>query len=115
MMIRHIVLMKCQAEASQEDIEAMFAALAALQEKIPGILAFEGGANNSPEGLTRGYTHGFTMDFADEEARDEYLPHPEHKKAQEFMRKVLDNTPENVLVMDFAIEATDTYDVYHTS
>ena len=114
-MIRHIVLMKCQADASQKDIQAMFAALAALEESIPGILAFEGGANNSPEGLFRGYTHGFTMDFADEQARAVYLPHPEHKKAQEFMRKVLDPSPDNVLVIDFPIEDTDTYDVYQTS
>ncbi|MDY0093828.1 MAG: Dabb family protein [Candidatus Vecturithrix sp.] len=114
-MIRHIVLMKCQAKASPKDIEAMFAALAALQEHIPGILAFEGGANNNPEGLARGYTHGFTMDFADEQARDAYLPHPEHKKAQEFMRKVLDHSPDNVLVMDFPMEDTETYDVYQTS
>jgi len=55
------------------------------------------------------------MDFADEEARAAYLPHPEHKKAQEFMRKVLDKSPDNVLVMDFPIEDTGTYDVYQTS
>lgn len=104
MMIRHIVLMKCKPDASQRDIDEMFAALAALKDKIPGILAFEGGENNSPEGINRGYIHGFTIDFADEQARETYLPHPEHKKAQVKMQNVLDNSADCVLVFDFLIE-----------
>lgn len=102
-MIRHLVLMKCRADEAQTDLDAMFAALAALQEQIPGIVAFAGGANASPEGLTRGYTHGFTMDFADAAARDAYLPHPAHKHTQTFMRTVLDDSPDCVLVLDFAL------------
>ena len=114
-MIRHIVLMKCKPDASAPDIEAMFAALEAIQDSIPGILAFEGGANNSSEGLNRGYTHAFTMDFADAHTREEYLPHPEHKRAQTFMQKVLANVPDKVLVLDFPISDTETYDLYQTS
>ncbi len=48
-MINLIVLMKCQAKASQKDIEAIFAALATLWAIFRNALAFEGGANNSPE------------------------------------------------------------------
>lgn len=114
-MIRHIVLMKCRPDASQQDIDTMFDALGALPEMIPGVLAFEGGINNSPEGLERGYTHGFSMDFADEEVRAQYLPHPEHKHAQVFMQKVLANVPDNVLVLDFSMSDTETYEVYQTS
>ena len=114
-MIRHIVLMKCQPAAAPHDIDAMFAALSALTQSIPGILAFEGGMNNSPEGLDRGYTHAFTMDFADNEARDAYLPHPEHEHAQTFMRKVLADVPDNVLVLDFPIENTEAHDLYQTA
>ena len=114
-MIRHIVLMKCKPEASKGEIDNVFAALAALKDTIPGILAFEGGENNSPEGINRGYTHGFTMDFADEQTRETYLPHPEHEKVKTKIRKILDRSPDNVLVIDFPIESTDTYDVYQTS
>ena len=114
-MIRHIVLMKCKPDASQQDIDDMFAALAALKERIPGILAFEGGKNNSPENINRGYTHGFTIDFADEKAREVYLPHPEHEKVKTTIQKVLDGSADCVLVVDVSIEDTDTYEVYQTS
>ena len=114
-MIRHIVLMKCKPEASKADIDEVFAALEALKDAIPGILAFEGGENNSVEGINRGYTHGFTMDFADEQVRETYLPHPEHQKVVAKIRNIIDGSSESVLVMDFTIEDTETYDVYQTS
>ena len=114
-MIRHMVLMKCKPEASKAEIAEVFAALEALKDTIPGILAFEGGEDNSVEGKTQGYTHGFTMDFADEQVRDTYLPHPEHQKVVAKIRTILDGSPESVLVMDFAIEDTETRDVYQTS
>jgi hypothetical protein len=55
------------------------------------------------------------MDFADEDVRASYLPHPEHKNAQIPMRKVLTDDDDRVLVIDFEIENTDTYDVYQSS
>ncbi|GAK48914.1 stress responsive alpha-beta barrel domain protein [Candidatus Moduliflexus flocculans] len=102
-MIRHLVLMKCQPGIPAAQIDNLFAALAALKEKIPGILAFEGGQNNSPEGIARGYTHAFTMDFTDEQARDAYLPHAEHQNVATKIREILDGSPESVLVVDFAM------------
>jgi heme-degrading monooxygenase HmoA len=114
-MIRHIVLLKCKADASAAEIEAVFTALAALQETIPGILAFESGENTSTEGKSRGYTHGFTMDFADEQARQTYLPHPDHEKVKLQIRRIVDERPDSVLVLDFPIEDTETRDVYQTS
>lgn len=76
-MIRHIVLVKFKAEA---DLATIFAALKALQAKIPGIASITSGKDTSPEGLQRGNTHGFTVDFTDAKSRDAYLPHPEHQK-----------------------------------
>ncbi len=114
-MIRHIVLMKCKPDAARHDIDAMFAALAALTQSIPGVLACEGSANNSPEGLNHGYTHAFTMDFVDEATRAAYLPHPEHKHAQTFMQTVLTDLPDKVLVLDFSIENSETRELYQTS
>ncbi|MAU06345.1 MAG: stress protein, partial [Deltaproteobacteria bacterium] len=40
---------------------------------------FSGGPYTSDEGLNQGYTHGFIMTFIDVEARNHYLPHPEHQ------------------------------------
>ncbi len=110
-MIRHIVLMKCKSEVSQQEINDVLAALEALKNTIPGILAVDTGENNSPEGINRGYTHGFTMDFADEQARETYLPHPEHKKVQAKMQKILDKSADCVLVFDFPVKE----DVYRSS
>jgi hypothetical protein len=100
-MLRHIVLMKCKPAIPQAEIDKVFAALAALQTKISGILAFAGGANNSPEGLAQGYTHGFTIDFADEQARAVYWPHPEHRKVVAQMQSILVESLDRVLVLDF--------------
>jgi hypothetical protein len=42
-------------------VEAVFQELRAFRQAIPGITAFQGGADSSPEGLLQGFTHGFTM------------------------------------------------------
>ncbi len=76
-MIRHVVLVHFKPDA---DISKIFAALKALQHKIDGIISISAGSNSSPEGLQRGNSHGFTVDFVDAAARDAYLPHPEHRQ-----------------------------------
>lgn len=76
-MIRHTVLIRFKPDAN---VPAIFAALKGLQQSIPGITAISAGRDVSPEGLQRGHTHGFTVDFVDAAARDAYLPHPEHQK-----------------------------------
>ncbi len=75
-MIRHVVLVRFKPDA---DTSKIFSALKALQDKIPGIIAITACADTSPEGLQRGNTHGFTVDFRDAASRDAYLPHPEHR------------------------------------
>jgi hypothetical protein len=95
--------MKCKPEATKEQIKQVFTAIAALKDSIPGILAFEAGENNSPEGINRGYTHAFTMDFVDEQARDTYLPHPEHEKVKVQIGQILAEISDSVLVVDFPV------------
>jgi hypothetical protein len=77
MTVRHIVLVHFKPDA---DVPAIFAALTSLQQKIPGVVAISAGRDCSPEGLQRGNSYGFTVDFVDAAARDAYLPHPEHQK-----------------------------------
>ena len=64
-MIRHIVLCKVKAEADPAEVAAVWEGLAALVGVVPGLLGSHFGADVSPEGIGRGYTHGFTMDFED--------------------------------------------------
>jgi hypothetical protein len=80
-MIRHIVLVQFDAEAAESERQAIFADLARLEAVVPGMREFRAGANNSPEGLDRGFTHAFTIDFDNTAARDAYLAHPDHRTA----------------------------------
>ena len=79
-MIRHVVLFKLRKGLPEKVADDIFIALKALQQQMPGILSVSTGRDQSPEGLQRGNTHGFTVDFADAAARDAYLPHPAHQK-----------------------------------
>ncbi len=99
-MIRHVVLLKLHnaAEATQ-----IFTALKALQPQIPGILTIASGIDCSPEGLQRGYTHGFTVDFIDAAARDAYLPHPAHQIVGGMVVAACEGGVDGVLVLDFEI------------
>lgn len=77
-MIRHIVLLHVADSTSRETINEIFAGFGGLVHKLPGARVVTSGPNVSPEGLDRGYRHGFVMDFDDGAARDAYLAHPDH-------------------------------------
>lgn len=99
-MIRHTVLCRFRKDA---DIAGVEAAIKGLQAKIPGILAVTFGANNSPEGLAKGFTHGFSVDFTDAAARDAYLPHPDHQVAGKAVVAALDGGLEGLAVLDWEV------------
>ena len=97
--VKHIALLKFKESTSQESIDQVFSDLLDLSENIPGVEDYVSGLNNSPEGLTQGYTHGFVMTFTDAAARDAYLPHPDHEK---FKTAALPHV-ETVVVFDFEV------------
>jgi hypothetical protein len=99
-MIRHTVLCHFRADA---DADAVFAAIKGLQAKIPGILAITCGRDNSPEGLQKGFTHGFTVDFIDAAARDAYLPHPEHQIVGKMVIAAMEGGFEGLAVVDWEV------------
>lgn len=99
-MIRHTVFCRLRGDA---DIAAISAALKGLQSKIDGILAITFGADCSPEGLQKGFTHGFTVDFATAAARDAYLPHPEHQKAGAMIMAAVDGGVGGLAVVDWEV------------
>ena len=76
--VRHVVVFKYRPTATAVQIQQVTDAFRALQNSIPGILAFEQGVNNSPQGKNLGFTHVYTLTFESAAARDAYLPHPEH-------------------------------------
>ena len=100
-MIRHIVLCKVSAEADPAEVAAVWEGLAALEGVVPGLLGSHFGADVSPEGIARGYTHGFTMEFEDRAALEGYLVHPAHVKAGARLVGICVGGVEGVLVVDF--------------
>lgn len=100
-MITHMVLLKLRRDVPQAEIDGIFADLAALRRKIDGISSFASGAYASPEGLQRGYTHGFCMTFASAAARDAYLPHPAHELVKARVLEALEGGVAGALAFDF--------------
>jgi hypothetical protein len=80
-----------------EQIDAVVADFGKLKERIPGITAYEWGANVSPEGLNQGFTHCFTLSFASEEDRNGYLLHAAHQAFVDTLGACLERS----LVIDY--------------
>ena len=95
--LRHVVLFKFKDDTPPAEVKKIEDAFRALPSKIPTVVDFEWGTNNSPEGLADGFTHCFLVTFKDDKGRAEYLPHPEHKAFVGVLRPHLDK----VLVVDY--------------
>ena len=97
--VHHLVFFKYKEGTTAEQIDEVRHAFGELPAKISGLTGYQAGVNNSPEKLSRGFDHAFLLTFANERARDDYLPHPAHKAFGTVVRKVL----EKPLVLDFTV------------
>ncbi|AHM62647.1 stress responsive alpha-beta barrel domain-containing protein [Flammeovirgaceae bacterium 311] len=97
--MRHIVVFKYKPDATEEQIEKVTKAFGDLKDKIPGIVSFEHGINDSPENKNLGFTHVYLLTFEDAQARDTYLPHPEHKKFGQLLGEL--GILEDAFVVDY--------------
>jgi hypothetical protein len=89
--VHHMVLLKFKPNTPPAKIAGLFVELGRLQPQMTGMEHFGGGPYASPEGLNQGFTHGFLMTFADADARNQYLSHPEHERIKsEFLPTVAD-------------------------
>ena len=95
--LRHVVLFKFKEGTAPEDVKKVEDGFRALPEKIPQIVSFEWGTNNSPEGLAQGFTHCFLVTFKCEKGRAAYLPHPAHKAFVKVLKPHIDT----LLVIDY--------------
>ena len=95
--IRHIVLVCFKPDADTASRAEAIAHFTRMRTEIPGVTAFEQGANNSLEGKSKGLTHAFVLTFESAAARDAYLPHPAHQALSSRLRAVIDD----VLVFDY--------------
>jgi hypothetical protein len=100
--VTHIGLLRVREDVPTCEVDRVFDEIATLRSKIPGILSCVWGPYSSPEGIGRGYTHGFCMTFVDEAARDAYLPHPEHLRVARLVCSIVETrSMDGVLAFDF--------------
>ncbi len=99
MPLRHLVLLKFTPDTPPAQQKALEDAFAALADKLPAVQSLEWGTNNSPEGLSKGFTHCFALSFADVGARAAYLTDPEHLAFVAQLQSALDD----VLVLDYTV------------
>lgn len=78
--LRHVVLFKYKPDVTPAQLDEINLAFQNLKHQIPTVMDFERGVNNSPEGLNKGFTHGYLLTFASESDRDVYLKHPAHQE-----------------------------------
>ncbi len=102
-MIRHIVLIRFRAATPAADIAALFAELAAIAGKVPGLLSIHSGKSESPEGIERGYLHGFTVDFTDWAALAAYQDHPDHRRLGAALIAAAEGGLDGILVFDLPV------------
>ena len=95
--LQHVVMFQFTDATTDADVEKISSAFANLENEIDEVIAFEGGADVSIEGLQNGFTHCFCVTLTGEEGREAYLPHPAHKAFGELV------TPhvEKVIVLDY--------------
>jgi len=95
--LRHVVLLQFKPEASGGQVREVLEAFQALGKQIDLIAGLESGSNNSPEGLSEGFTHAFTLTFRSAADRDQYLHDPIHQSFVQSALPVL----ERVCVVDY--------------
>lgn len=98
--VRHIVVFKYKPDATEAQIAEVTAAFRDLKGRIPGLIDFEHGVNDSPEGKNLGFTHVYLLTFENAAARDAYLPHPEHKAFGAVLGRL--GVLEDAFVVDYA-------------
>ncbi|WP_337266307.1 Dabb family protein [Oryzifoliimicrobium ureilyticus] len=102
-MILHCVFLRFKSALSADEKKELLEAVSGLKAKIPGIVSVSYGPNVSPEGLHGGFVDGFTVTFESVEARDAYLPHPDHVAVGERLVAATDGGLSGILVFDLEI------------
>lgn len=97
-MVEHVVLFQSTEEATQEQKDAMIAAVKKLKDQIPGIVDLTVGYNFCER--NQGFDIGVVVRFVDRAALDVYIPHPAHRGCvDQFLVPIRKNT----IVVDYEI------------
>ena len=102
-MIRHCVFVKFRSDVPDTERAAIHVDLEALRSVVDGMDTVRFSANVSPEPFARGFSHGFTVDFRDADARDAYLVHEAHQRAGARLVAALEGGTDGLMVFDLEI------------
>ena len=100
-MIRHIVALNFIDGTTPEVKQTLYNDLAALDQKINGIIDFQARENVSvEEPVIHGFRDLFWFDFRDIEVRDAYLADPDHQAIGARLVAQCEGGIDGILVMD---------------
>ena len=103
-MIRHLVALNFKSDTPQATKQGLYDDLAALDQRIDGILDFQARANISVEDpLVRDFRDLFWFDFRDTAVRDTYLADEVHQSIGARIVAELEGGPDGVFVFDFEV------------
>lgn len=101
-MLRHILLIDFQDGITNNQLNIIKQNFLTLPNKIKDITDVEWGYFSSPEQLNNDFQYCVLINFINENARNNYLTHPEHKKLQELFVPYL----ERIIVFDYVVVQT---------
>ena len=100
-MIRHCVFIRFKPTISTAYKSELFNEIDALKDCLPGMVAVHVGTNVSPEeGMDKGFSDGFIVDFADSFSRDAYLEDPGHRETGARLVAAAEGGAAGILVYD---------------
>ena len=103
-MIRHLVALRFRSDVDETTKQAHYDELAALSDRIDGILDFQSRRNVSVETpLVRDFKDLFWFDFRDENVRDTYLEDEVHQAIGARIVENLEGGADGVFVLDFEV------------
>ena len=102
-MIRHIVMLSLNDDASEAELADVMAGLGALGAKLDGFEGFQHGPNRDFEGKTQNYPYGFICTFKDADALATYANDPDHKALGGRLVAMCKGGGDGIMVMDLDV------------
>ncbi len=79
-MIKHCVFCKFKDDISSAERLRLVSAFDVLLGQVDGMISFRAGENLDFEAKSPAFTHGFVVEFENEEAVQRYADHPVHQQ-----------------------------------
>ncbi|MDI7861706.1 Dabb family protein [Rhizobiaceae bacterium n13] len=103
-MIRHCVFIHFKPSVTEHEKAGLYAEIAGLKSRMPGLVGVHVGRNVSPEtGMDKGYSEGFMVDFDGPAARDAYLADSEHRLTGDRIVAAAEGGLRGIIVYDLEI------------